>query len=176
MNLPAFVDLPRGSSETATCSRCGGVKMIIQRKVRPLAEHFWLKVDRNGPIHPVLLTQCWNWTARRGRGGYGRITLSRPTRGQTVAHRVAWELTNGPIADGLRVLHHCDNPACCNPSHLFLGTILDNNRDRDKKGRNGRSRRTHCVHGHEYIEGSYTLDRGARRCKTCNAIRAQAAR
>jgi len=51
------------------------------------------------------------------------------------AHRVTWEIVNGPIPDGLLVLHHCDNPPCTNPIHLFLGTIKDNSHDAMHKGR-----------------------------------------
>ncbi len=91
-------------------------------------ESFWSKVQKtNG---------CWLWTATK-TNGYGMI---RNGNRMVFAHRFSWELHNGPIPDGLCVLHNCpegDNPACCNPAHLFLGTKADNNTDRKKKGRNG---------------------------------------
>lgn len=55
--------------------------------------------------------------------------------GMRLAHRIAWTITRGPIPDGLCVLHRCDNPPCIDPEHLFLGTVQDNNADRDAKGR-----------------------------------------
>jgi hypothetical protein len=82
---------------------------------------------------------CWLWTAYRDDKGYGRIT--HRTDGVMVLHivpRLSWELHNGPIPDGLWVLHNCpggDDPACCRPSHLFLGTALDNQLDCAAKGR-----------------------------------------
>jgi hypothetical protein len=92
-------------------------------------ERFWAKVER-GP-------GCWEWTARRHRKGYGQFTMDRGgSRWTTVAaHRVAWELTHGPIPEGQLVCHRCDNPPCCNPEHLFLGTTSDNVVDSVVKGR-----------------------------------------
>lgn len=79
----------------------------------------------------AALNNCIVWVGYRVNG-YGRVMV----RGKVWwTHRYAWTLTNGPILDGLDVLHRCDNPPCCNPNHLFLGTQADNNIDRDLKGR-----------------------------------------
>lgn len=75
---------------------------------------------------------CWEYTGNRGRNGYGHVKINRRS---ALAHRIAWALVNGPIPDGLCVLHRCDNRPCCNPDHLFLGTLVDNNADRHAKGR-----------------------------------------
>ena len=89
-------------------------------------ERFWAKV--------VKSEGCWLWTATRlsGKFAYGIFRIG--SRNQT-AHRVAWQLTYGPIPIGMCVLHRCDNPPCVNPQHLFLGTEADNVRDCENKGR-----------------------------------------
>ena len=97
-----------------------------------LAERFWPKVDRSGGPDA-----CWPWTAFRLPWGYGQIGEGPAGGRHLYAHRVAWELTNGPIPAGLLALHRCDNPPCCNPAHLFLGTNRDNTADMDQKGRRG---------------------------------------
>lgn len=96
---------------------------------QPIKTRFWSKVNKLGP------NDCWEWMARRNPKGYGTF---RGPNGCTNAHRIAWELTFGPIPKGQPVLHDCpggDNPACCNPAHLWIGTVGDNNRDRHSKGR-----------------------------------------
>lgn len=100
---------------------------------------FWAKVDKNGPIHPVLKTRCWVWTGTTDGKGYG---FFRTSIGMRRAHRVSWFIVHKkwPEPNGL---HKCDNPPCCNPDHLFEGTHEDNVRDRDVKGRVQRGERNH---------------------------------
>ena len=81
--------------------------------------------------------ECWNWKASLYKNGYGQFGIKRIKH---QAHRISWVLHNGEIPfidshNGMCVLHKCDNPACVNPSHLFLGTHSDNVRDMVNKGR-----------------------------------------
>ena len=78
---------------------------------------------------------CWKWNGNTHKFGYGMIKKEAPSRKPTTAHRVSFELHFGEIPVGLGVLHKCDNPSCTNPSHLFLGTQADNNRDMWSKKR-----------------------------------------
>lgn len=94
------------------------------------AHRFWSKVDKRGP------DECWEWQAYRRRLGYGEFRIGPRVGGRAhLAHRVAWELTRGPIPDGMQACHRCDNPPCVNPAHLFLGTANDNIQDMIRKGR-----------------------------------------
>ena len=76
---------------------------------------------------------CWEWQEGKSRRGYGVVHV--PGVGTRRAHRYSFEISRGPIPDGLFVLHHCDNPPCINPDHLFLGTHADNATDKTLKGR-----------------------------------------
>lgn len=109
--------------------------MATQKSIR---ERFFAKVDTNGPIpaHRPDLGQCNVWTGKKFSNGYGTTSHGpHATRKCLLVHRVAWEFENGPIPDGLRVLHHCDNRPCVRLSHLFLGTTADNMRDMAEKKR-----------------------------------------
>ena len=100
---------------------CGAVK-------RPLKDRFWEKADIKGN------GRCWEWKAgRHSKTGYAMFYDSNKVC--TNASRTAWKLTFGNIPEGMFVCHHCDNPGCVNPHHLFLGIHTDNMRDKKFKGR-----------------------------------------
>lgn len=96
-------------------------------RAKPIDVRLWSKVNKGGGAD-----SCWEWQGGKNIWGYGVIKFGDK---QVGAHRVAWILTNGGIPDGLLVCHHCDNPGCVNPAHMFLGTNKDNTADKFRKGR-----------------------------------------
>lgn len=101
-------------------------KDILHRMHR-LLHTFWDRVAIGEP------DECWIWQAGRSSDGYGVFKVGPGTRASS--HRVAWALHNQAEPRKAHVCHTCDNPLCCNPGHLFLGTARDNMADKVKKGR-----------------------------------------
>lgn len=93
-----------------------------------VSARFFKKLDVRDVADPDA---CWHWRAATVTG-YGKISIRRETH---LAHRVAWMLRNGPVPDGLFILHSCDNRLCCNPAHLRPGTHADNMLDKRLRGR-----------------------------------------
>lgn len=122
------------------------------------AKDFWANTRQN--------KECWDWNGATFTDGYGAVSWRGVLRR---AHRVAWEIANGPIAKGLLVCHHCDNPKCVRPEHLFLGTIQDNTHDMIQKGRAAWQSVVVCPKGHPYSpDNTYRSKQGKRYCKMCN--------
>jgi len=89
-----------------------------------MKDPFWLRINKS--------PSCWLWFGAVGKHGYGNVNRGGKT---WRAHRLAWSLVHGQIPSGKFVLHRCDNPLCCNPAHLFVGSHADNMRDMREKGR-----------------------------------------
>lgn len=153
------------SIKHTSCRLCG--KPFIRSRPDQNSQNYcslecrlWAKVDKSGGDDA-----CWEWQAKSviTSLGYGAINVDGKI---TVAHRVAWSLVNGEIPDGLFVCHKCDNPKCCNPSHLFLGTCSDNINDMCAKGRHGMKGKKHTeetksIMKDRHKENQYALRRWA---------------
>lgn len=94
------------------------------------------RLKRMVPKISVMDSGCWEWIGFRNWAGYGQTTVLRGrVQKRLKMHRVMWMIANGDIPEGMGVLHKCDNPPCCNPDHLFLGTHKQNMDDMTQKGR-----------------------------------------
>lgn len=111
-------------------------------------ERFWSQVDKNGPIpeHCPEIGPCWIWLGPRLRNKYGSFTRFSQ---HILAHRFSYEITYGPLRDGMWSLHKCDNKLCCRPDHLFEGDMFDNMQDASRKGRTGMQLHPERSHFHK---------------------------
>lgn len=100
-------------------------------------ERFWAKVDKkSAPIKNKRLGRCWLWIGAKDRNGYGVVRIGGKNYS---AHRLSWEWANNQkIPDGMVLIHLCDEPSCVKPSHLTIGTQINNIEDRVKKNRSAR--------------------------------------
>lgn len=117
---------------------------------------------------------CWLWSGTLTKQGYGHIRWKKRT---LLCHRVSYCFFIAPFNKNICCLHHCDNPSCVNPNHLFLGTNKENMNDRDRKGRHvaWHLRQKECKNGHPYVHGSFNFElnqsgRPRRRCLICRRL------
>ena len=130
-------------------------------------EDLWKRIDIKGP------NDCWEWQGYKLQFGHGNVTWSGKVK---KVHRLIFEAANGAIPKGLWVLHSCDNPPCCNPKHLHLGTAADNMRECVERGRhkgiNQNTNKKICKNGHRFTkENTNITKQGWRDCRACNVIK-----
>lgn len=125
---------------TKRCSHCGATfpksvgDSLPKFRARKFCSVRCANMARNTPFHERVreVDGCLEWQGQRNRKGYGALSVAGK---MWLAHRFAWTKANGTIPDGMCVLHICDNPPCCNPDHLFVGTQAENLEDMRGKGR-----------------------------------------
>jgi len=152
--------------------------MTFVRQNRPIPqfdthERFLSKISVNST------TGCWEWNAGKTAGGYGIFMVpynqktpgsrSMPKRNFS-AHRVSYEIFNGPLRSELVIDHMCRNRACVNPNHLREVTENENALENNSSPLAINSQKTHCIHGHEFTPSNIARQKnGGRKCRICKA-------
>lgn len=131
-------------------------------KAKSPEQRFWERVVKGA--------KCWEWVGDRGSNGYGRVFRGGRSTG---AHRIAWQMTRGPIPDGMELDHLCRNRACVNPDHLEPVTHRENMHRAPWSAPEFQRAKTHCANGHEFAGGNVRVDVAAdgrihRVCRPCN--------
>lgn len=185
-NYGAFDPPQRTRSRDVQCSKCGtqfdlGYAIGARRAATPqycstecrssaaaqraadtMPTRFWGWVKRGREEN------CWEWTGSLNPNGYGQFTWRTGNKRSHLASRVSYTLTHGEIPPGLFVCHKCDNPKCCNPHHLFLGTAKDNMQDCARKGRMNTAGLKGEKHGSAKITEKDVRDIRASRKRNCD--------
>jgi hypothetical protein len=126
-------------------------------------DRFWSKVGKSDG--------CWTWTGRHSGTGYGVVTVHNRGRRDTSAHRVAYELTHGPVPEGMHLDHFaCDNRGCCNPDHVRPVTPRENTLRSDGTAAWFLARQV-CAKGHPFAGENLALrpSGDGRKCRRCHA-------
>lgn len=152
------------------------MKATSTRSIADPHERFMAHVDTSGGPDT-----CHPWTGNRNRKGYG-LFFDREARKAKLAHRwLLGHLRGVPLSLDEQANHHCDNPSCCNPAHLYVGTQIQNIRDREERGRGNSGAasagKTRCVNGHLYDgANTYISPQGWRQCRACRREKSRAFR
>lgn len=139
------------------CARCGAwIRLGVVHECR-LDRPFDLAAAFHDRVTKDNASGCWLWTGRLNWSGYG-VCPTGKKGGRRAAHRVSYEIYNGPIGDGLFICHRCDNPRCVNPEHLFAGTQQQNIADCARKGRMNTPNRKGQCNGRAKLTAAQVLE------------------